>query len=596
MSIGLPLPSGSLTVQQLLLNYLPTAVSTLIEPFWVVLNRLRCLLQPFDELRLGSAPPSASLNLRYSSLPPQLVFWRAIRARHFLLAAVCAIALLANVLTVALSGLFNKNFVYLSENLPLRQLRLSSLQTKSAWINAGTTIDHFYIANSNITAGTSLPPWVTPSHYLVPFELPPSIDIAARYKAVTTAVSAELECREMNTTQSKSFVSFALNEAATFASLSTTHHQPDGVVFRCYPDLILNLEGSPAGTNALEVLTMMVAHDTNGTSAEKAFCPTIMVAGWIRSNITLGAALHSNSTKVPTFRTSSVSMEQMFMACRPRLNSTSIKITVDGSGTILDTESAIESPTSANITGLFSLSQTLDKGFAAPESRRYWHNDTIASNWPNYFIKRLTNSTAILDAQASVPLFAPTAAVLSDVYTRTFATLLSLNTVWSLPAADSANTTVILAQRITGHWRVFMNPTMFKLAIVILSLDLIVAIWLYAARPKAFLPRMPTSLASVIAFFAAGKILEDLKSQTDSGKRGLAVSVDEHMSHLESKGWKFGYGRLFPDQDGKRHVGIERVPFFTPLQRDKGDGEGGVRAKLRRRVRGIWRPGSRNEK
>ncbi|KAF1967336.1 hypothetical protein BU23DRAFT_483897, partial [Bimuria novae-zelandiae CBS 107.79] len=52
-----------------------------------------------------------SVDLNYSSLPPQLVFFKALRARHFLVAAVCSMALLTNVLSIAFAGLFNHELV-----------------------------------------------------------------------------------------------------------------------------------------------------------------------------------------------------------------------------------------------------------------------------------------------------------------------------------------------------------------------------------------------------------------------------------------------------------------------------------------------------
>lgn len=105
--LGLQLPSQNKFVQNLLENYIPTAIATLIEPLWVLLNRLLCLLQPIQELQDCKAKAQDSVDLNYNSLPPQLVLFKALRARHFVLAAVCSMALLANVLSIAFAGLFN---------------------------------------------------------------------------------------------------------------------------------------------------------------------------------------------------------------------------------------------------------------------------------------------------------------------------------------------------------------------------------------------------------------------------------------------------------------------------------------------------------
>lgn len=83
--------------------------ATFIEPVWTILNRNLCLLEPFEELRKGQAKASKSIGAKYTSVPPQLAVWRALRAGHYILAAVCLVAVSSNVLAVALSGLLNES-------------------------------------------------------------------------------------------------------------------------------------------------------------------------------------------------------------------------------------------------------------------------------------------------------------------------------------------------------------------------------------------------------------------------------------------------------------------------------------------------------
>ena len=101
-------------MQNLLENYIPTVIATLIEPFWVLINRLLCLLQPIHELKGCKAKAKDSIDLNYCSLPPQLVIFKALRAHHFVLATVCSMALLANVLSIAFASLFHHNTVTVS--------------------------------------------------------------------------------------------------------------------------------------------------------------------------------------------------------------------------------------------------------------------------------------------------------------------------------------------------------------------------------------------------------------------------------------------------------------------------------------------------
>lgn len=102
----LPLPSTNAIVLFIIKNYIPTAFAMFLEQIWVILNRLLCVLKPFAELRKGNSSMKASLAVKYTSLPPQLVVWRALRSGHVLFAGACAVAISTNLITLSLSTLF----------------------------------------------------------------------------------------------------------------------------------------------------------------------------------------------------------------------------------------------------------------------------------------------------------------------------------------------------------------------------------------------------------------------------------------------------------------------------------------------------------
>jgi len=135
--IGIPIPSSNQIVRSLLQNYAPTAIATIIEPIWVVLSRLLCLLKPFEVLRQGNASTSKSLGLRYNAIPPQLAIWRAFQARHLLLGIVCIITVSTNVLTVTLAGLFNEG----GTTQVFATLAKQSLMPQLAWNYSGAAYD-----------------------------------------------------------------------------------------------------------------------------------------------------------------------------------------------------------------------------------------------------------------------------------------------------------------------------------------------------------------------------------------------------------------------------------------------------------------------
>lgn len=157
-----------------------------------MITRLIGLLQPFLELRRGPVSANKSLSLEYNSLPPQLFIVKALRARHFMLATLCLLVLLANILAIALSSLFLENTIYVPKSHqfqpvytdkfvsingtigPQYNAYLSDITSyngmKSGAYSGGNGLDQFYILVSNLTAGTPLPSWTDERYFYVPFE------------------------------------------------------------------------------------------------------------------------------------------------------------------------------------------------------------------------------------------------------------------------------------------------------------------------------------------------------------------------------------------------------------------------------------------
>ena len=103
---GFVLNASSDFANQLVLNYIPIVFSTSLEPVWVMLARDLSFLQPFDTLSRGRALGKSTLTTPYTSRPPQFCVISALSRKHLLLAVVAVNALLANVLNVAMGGLF----------------------------------------------------------------------------------------------------------------------------------------------------------------------------------------------------------------------------------------------------------------------------------------------------------------------------------------------------------------------------------------------------------------------------------------------------------------------------------------------------------
>jgi hypothetical protein len=85
---------------------------------------------------------------------------------------------------------------------------------------------------------------------------------------------------------------------------------------------------------------------------------------------------------------------------------------------------------------------------------------------------------------------------------------------------------------------------------------MVVAIWVYARRPGQYLARLPTSIASVIALFAASTAVLDMQGTAHLDGKGRA----QHLKKLNSR---YGFGSFIGGGDGRVHIGIEKTPLVV---------------------------------
>lgn len=567
--IGLPLPSQSTFVRQIVQNYIPILIATFIEPFWLLLNRLLCLLQPYEQLRRGGALASRSIDLDYSSLPPQFLFWRAARARHWVVFLVCMMVLAANVLSVALSGLMYEG----SRNVPSdavfsfpRAAKFVSLNgtglpfntNEAANWQGGTTSDQFYSLMSNLTAGTPLPPWVDEDYAYLAVDTT-SIDGASSMTFNTTAIGAALQCRPLDASKHESYHLSIWNDAK-FASLDVRLDN-NGSTARCtnfQAALPLSdtegfqIEDTQVGHVALELATMLF---NNSSHTDDIFCRQHVLVGWIRADWAFN--------RTETYRLGSphgihsTGRNDTVMVCRPSLQIGPAAVSVDGKGqvqgrTITDLESHdIEEYFSSSSWDLIAQAHQF-----LPDMGATWHQDAYPSDFINYLITKGTNDTTLLDYALPVPSFALAYKRFSKVYHQLFAILIGNNQERLFEAADPALT--VVGQLYTSEVRILFSLPAFVVVESILLCYVLVTLFFYARRPWKILPRLPSSVASTIGFFAPSRAFHEI-FQGSKSDEGAGIEVRE--------GWRWAYGE-FIGIDGKPHVGVEREPLVSVLQDD----------------------------
>lgn len=573
---GFPHPSKNKLVQNLIQNYIPTAIATLIEPIWLMINRVSCQIQQLEELRKGATRAERSIDLNYGSFPPQLALFKALRSKHLLLAAVCSMALLANVLAVAFADLFDQDIRYMDAKTEFEVLlrdkvvamngsigpgfRAQSKNASGAW-KGGDGSDQFLVAESNITNGTPLPPWTDHKMMYIPFasgnrgnEL---------YKTRTAAFGSTLECGPLIS---------GLNYTAILGPpwdpyndqietpqlyLSTTALSSSGETATCFggtgilTSLITEKWDPPnctQGQVALEVIMALQARE-NATKQELDACAGTVAFGWIREPHGTCGMMRNRTLD---------ESNSLFVGCVQKLEIGDAMVLVDSKGFLQqpaedlelippDDEERLEKHfTTAPLELIKQSSQYLFDKFPTPR----FHQDTYASHAINYFVRARIGSK-FLDPTQPPPTFEEVQKPLNDVYRFLFATWLGINKE-NLFDARGENKTLIQGWAIRPTERIFLSTPMFVIAESILGCYVIVAVLVYIRRPGQYLARLPTTLAAMIAMFAASAAVQDMQGTS-------AHTRKERSHHLKRLDHRYGYGSYI-GTDGKIHVGIEKVP------------------------------------
>ncbi|OLN84955.1 hypothetical protein CCHL11_04053 [Colletotrichum chlorophyti] len=529
---GLIRPTNNFELLQILENYIPTVFATLLEPFWVLVNRLLCIMQPFKDLWSGGRSASSSIHARYTSVPPQLVFWRAAKSRHFMLMAMCLLAILSNLLAVGLGGLFNEFPVVIESPREFQQTLMPRLNNESVHgdqsrqlFSANVAPYHvpFYITMNNISKGTPLPAWTTKDYFFQPFTvIPGDEDTGDTYTAQTRgfgllpscSVAGPFKSRVRGPVVNHTYARHGevvpgcptAYRAASF-DFNSTRHRP--LIGECSAEVFDFFSGSWGSTP----------------------CNVPFILGWSRS---------SNITDKEQGE-----MESTFVICEPIFTTAMFDVTVDREGyvhrtvVVSEPSSTLDYPLSMNHTDALVI--MLTKIFT--KDQMSWHNDTLSQDWFNYLLKIQPNHTRILNPDV-FPNAAELVSSVEGVYRQLYVLMLSLNHF--LFDTFPEPVTITGVQRRT-ETRIFMDTSALVVSLVVLLVNILVAAALYGFSIKHFLPRMPTTIGSILAYVAPSRAVREY-----DGPQSLQSST-------------YSFGRYVGD-DGRAHVGIELDPFVVPVK------------------------------
>ncbi|KAF2749431.1 hypothetical protein M011DRAFT_456902 [Sporormia fimetaria CBS 119925] len=598
---GLPLPSKDKFTQNLVKDYIPTAIATMIEPIWIMLNRLYCMLQPLETLRGSKSPASKSIALNYSSLPPQLTIFKALRAGHVVLASVCTMALLANILAAAFAGLFHQETVSIPTPMPyavplmakfieldgtagppdaIAGFPTMAMPPHNGAYRGGEGEGHILVAESNYTYGTPLTFWTDEHAFYQPFFDSKSTSQRGdqMYRGRTKFISADLECEQVSVPLQLNPSGFHLDPGheekgplplnitgrdGQISACLSSMDQGETVVYEPTRSRLWNIgcegetrcEMDGEYRRAAEMVSTLHA----GTEYTKMLhdwgavpetCMSAVALGWYRfPEVGIEDATPANS---------------LMLTCKPRLIIGDATVTVNSEGRIVekvvDRTPDPDSDQPSHLNRYFAndpvhlIGQSNLFIFRAFRSElRHLHNETEATELIHYFINREANHTRLTDPSLPAPTFDEVMEPLRKAYTRLFAIWLGVHKDALLERAPADAAPLIQGSRIYREERVFFTFPLFIVSEVILGIYIIASILVYLRRPGHYLPRMPTSLAAITALFAPSAAVEDLKGTS-------TFTTKERERVLKEGDWKYGYGS-YVGTDGAVHVGIEKAQF-----------------------------------
>ncbi|KAI0503396.1 hypothetical protein F5B22DRAFT_662087 [Xylaria bambusicola] len=284
----------------------------------------------------------------------------------------------------------------------------------------------------------------------------------------------------------------------------------------------------------------MILTFINTYMGDVCWSKTPLIAGWMRVHPT---------QQEPGYR----SLSSTLLICQSHLRAAVFDVTVDTNDNIIATEQ-IGDPITHLEQWPANLSQSIVDEVARTnlQSNQNWHNETVTTDWTNHLLTLMIGNRSLVDPAHDVPDPATMRPILEDLYGRLAATLFGLNPSFFQKATDKIDP--IPASIFRVETRIFLSEPAFILSISILAVYLLISVAVYTRALAILLPRMPTSLGSLLAYSVASQATEDFINQQESGDKTITNRT-------------YTFGRYI-GKDGKPHIGIERNPFVVPLDKE----------------------------
>ncbi|CAN9419840.1 unnamed protein product [Alternaria alternata] len=571
------------------------------------------VLNQFDDLDCSS---TRYLEKKLGSYVFRMDERGAIRARHFMLAMVCGMTLMANLLATAFAGLFFQAAIEFQTPVKFSLLLhpqftaingsagpgprtpyFSTFQGQDQALfsgahQGGTGEDHFLVSESNYTRNTSLPGWTDDHAFYLPFG--DSVDGfnggVRTYKARTTFFSAKPNCRKLELHRDFRIRYFRKPSNPKWASLEGTNFEgkdfnvddglrfhaklitPDNTTTSCVSKMGWSF-GSPSrgtsknicreGPEAGEMVSAIADSYGNlssyGTLSQQNLCRSTGFVGWTRANV-VDCSLNSpweEDLDRPWEYEDAKDNNTFVIACQPSLVIGSAAVHVDSAGRMLRPAEDIETNQDQSPEALASYFSN-DPSNLVAQSNLFIFQDMVSRlHWDSYASEMIhyhinREAGSLKFTDPNQPL--PTMDDIEDPLERAYRRLFA---IWLGVNKDylflpSNGTTLIPGVVIASEERLFFTVPLFVISEIILGVYFVVAIFVFVRRPGRYLPRLPTSIAAIVSLFASSAAVKDLQGTSQMTNK----EREKHLKHLDNR---YGYGSYI--SNSVVHVGIEKTPY-----------------------------------
>ncbi|KAL8946590.1 MAG: hypothetical protein Q9222_007034 [Ikaeria aurantiellina] len=536
---------------QVLWQFTPPLVATLIGAVWTVVHRDLCVSEPWIHLSLG-APASTSLSVNYASRTPYAVLFNASKRHHVFLSFISFVGVTTSILNIVMGGLFSQASSIVSTPIVLSNIYgASALPASAAWNSTDWDMSTaLELVRTNISDGTPVPPWSTREMFFLPVHIDPSDSriSMSRYNISTTGIGASLEYKSAGASEGGKNLAFGLNISGSDPGAFTLNHYSEGSFgLRQVPNPNLGLGGVTG--------PVQEAPDDDCYLVYRKELPPGPATIFMSLTATNLRAHKCSPYLAVLNRVYDISHNTILgVVCWPQIHMYTTSIAVDANKQVqkYDILSVLDKPRSplSNVQEHVRFFMDMVLSESDLHQSRGYHGTRIGRyDWPGLLTARARNLTHP-DGSQDADILATAA---NQTFAQTFASFWALYSDRFLTKAP--NPDKFEGQVSYQLARMVPSIPAFTVTFLLLALYLIAATVVSVKRRKQSTPRVPNSLGTIMPWIIHSRIFRDFV-----GTAHLSSSLRDAFLRSLKKEYRFGW---FRDEQGVVRLGVEESRYVT---------------------------------